>query len=79
MTWINRVLNSARTIFHRSRVESDMRTEMEFHIHTHAEQLMREGMPAEEAVRRARVEFGSVESHKEECRASMGVRGAESR
>jgi putative ABC transport system permease protein len=51
-----------------------MRTEMEFHIHTHAEQLMREGMPAEEAVRRARVEFGSVESHKEECRASMGVR-----
>jgi hypothetical protein len=64
MTWISRIRKSARTILHRSRLESEMQTEMEFHIRAHAEELMRDGMSPEKALRRARIEFGSVESHK---------------
>src|SRR3954454_19984595 len=74
MTWISRIKKSARTILHRSRLENEMQTEMEFHIQAHAEELMREGTSPEAALRRARIEFGSLESHKEECRASRGVR-----
>jgi hypothetical protein len=74
MTWISRIGKSAQAILHRSRLENEMQTEMEFHIEAHAEELIREGMSAEEARRRARIEFGSVEGHKEECRASAGVR-----
>src|SRR3954447_14721177 len=74
MTWISRIGNSARTILHRSRLENEMQTEMEFHIQSHAEELVREGLSPEEALRRARIEFGSVESHKEGCRASVGMR-----
>jgi hypothetical protein len=28
----------------------------------------------DEAMRRARIEFGGMEMHKEECRASLGLR-----
>ncbi len=74
MGWISKVRRSARNILHRSRLESEMQAEMEFHIQAHTEQLVREGMSPEEALRRARIEFGSLERHKEECRASVGVR-----
>jgi len=42
----------------RSRMESEMDRELRFHIEAYAEDLMRSGMACEEAMRRARVEFG---------------------
>jgi putative ABC transport system permease protein len=74
MKWTSKVRKLFRTIVRRSTVESDMQTEMDFHIQSHAEELMRDGVPADEALRRARIEFGSQERYKEDCRESLGMR-----
>src|SRR6266481_2039091 len=57
----------------RSRMESEMDAEMRFHIEAYAEDLIRSGVPREEAMRRARIEFGGIERAKEECRDARGV------
>ena len=57
----------------RSRMESEMDAELRFHIETRAEDLMRSGRTREEAMRRARIEFGGVERVKEEGREARGV------
>jgi len=36
--------------------------------------LARSGVPRQEALRRARIEFGGIERAKEECREARGVR-----
>jgi predicted permease len=55
-------------------LESEMETEVRFHIESHAADLVRTGIPQREALRRARIEFGGVESHKDAMRASLGLR-----
>jgi putative ABC transport system permease protein len=62
-----------RGIFGLARVQSEMETELEFHLETRAEELMREGVPREEALRLARLEFGGVERTKEECLEARGA------
>ena len=62
-----------RAILGRSRMESEMDTELKFHIDAYAEDLIREGVPRTQATRRARVEFGGIERAKEECRDARGV------
>src|ERR1051325_3084719 len=57
----------------RSRMESDMDAELRFHIEAFAEELVRSGVPRQEALRRARIEFGGIERAKEECRDARGV------
>jgi putative ABC transport system permease protein len=57
----------------RGSVEREMDAELRFHIETRAEELMHEGLPREEAMRRARLEFGGLERAKEECRESRGI------
>jgi putative ABC transport system permease protein len=54
-------------------MESEMDSELRFHIEAFAEDLIDTGVPREEAVRRARVEFGGVERVKEEGREARGV------
>jgi len=54
-------------------MESEMDAELRFHIEAAAEDLVRGGVPPQEALRRARVEFGGMERTKEECRESRGV------
>ncbi len=58
----------------RARFEDAMRDELRFHIDAYTDDLSRSGVPLEEARRRARVEFGAVESMKEDCRRSRGLR-----
>ena len=55
-----------------------MDAELHFHLEAFAEDLVRRGVPREEALRRARIEFGGVERTKEECREARGVRFVES-
>jgi predicted permease len=55
-------------------MEREMEQELRFHIESYAADLMKQGVPREEAMRRARIEFGGLEMHKEECRASLGLR-----
>ncbi len=45
-----------------------MDAELRFHIEAYAEDLVRTGIPRDEAMRRARIEFGGIERAKEECR-----------
>ena len=62
-----------RSTVRRSRMESEMDAELRFHIETRAEDLIRCGVSREEAMRRARMEFGGIERVKEEGREARGV------
>ncbi len=73
MTLWSRFRSWLRTTVRRSHVESDMGAELRSHIETYADDLMRTGISPEEALRRARIEFGGIERVKEECREARGV------
>lgn len=62
-----------RGLFRRSQIEADMADEFRHHLELRTEDLMREGFPPEEAARRARIEFGHVDSHKTDARQSRGL------
>jgi predicted permease len=68
-----------RNILRRERVESEMDAELRFHIEQRADDWMRDDaaragtMTREEALRRARLEFGAVDKAKEECREARGA------
>ncbi len=67
-----------RAMLRRSRMEREMDAELRFHIEAFAEDLVRSGVSREEALRRARMEFGGIEGTKEECREARGVNAIES-
>lgn len=69
----NRLRSWLGATLRRSRMESEMDAELRFHIQEHAEDLTRKGVPQQEAMRRARLEFGAIERAKEECREARGV------
>jgi len=54
-------------------MERDMDEEMRFHIEAHAAELVKRGVPQKEALRRARLEFGGVETAKSQCRDAIGI------
>jgi len=55
-------------LFRRKRLDRQLDAELAFHIENRARDLARSGVPATEAGRRARLEFGGYESVKEDCR-----------
>src|SRR5438046_2128346 len=69
----NRFVSWLRAVTQRSRMEGEMDAELRFHIEAFAEDLVRSGVPREEALRRARIEFGGIVSAKEECRGARGI------
>ena len=52
----------------RERFEDGLDEEVRFHLDAYAEDLVRYGMPEREAVRRARLHFGSIAGMKDDCR-----------
>jgi putative ABC transport system permease protein len=54
-------------------MESEMDSELRFHIEAYAEDLVGTGVPRQEAMRRARLEFGGIDRAKEECREARGA------
>ena len=55
-------------------MEREMSDEWQFHLARRAEDLVqRHGLSPDEARRRARVEFGSIEKYKEQSRESLGL------
>jgi putative ABC transport system permease protein len=69
----NQLRSWLQTTFGRARMESEMDTELRFHTEAFADDLVRNGVPREEAMRRARLEFGGIDRAKEECREARGV------
>src|SRR5438477_3000445 len=62
----------AARFLHRSQTENEMEEELRSHIERRADDLERSGLDRIEAERRARLEFGSTERFKEECREAIG-------
>jgi predicted permease len=62
------------SLFTRDQVESGIEAELRSHIELRTEDLERTGLTPAEALRRARVEFGGIEKHKEDIRQSIGLR-----
>ncbi len=61
----------------RDRFEDTLDEEVRFHLEACTEELVRAGVPRREAARRARVQFGSIESAKDDCRGARGLRLAD--
>ena len=66
-----------RALFRRGAVEAELDEELRFHLERQVEVYLRAGLPRDEAVRRARLEFGGLEQVKEECRQARGVSAVE--
>ena len=74
MSALSRLRSLWTALRRRSEFESEMDEEFAFHREERARELMRRGVPRREAVRRARLEFGSEPHFKEEARAARGLR-----
>ena len=61
----------------RERFEDALDEEVRFHLDAYTQDLISAGVPKAEAVRRARIHFGSVESAKDDCRQARGLRLAD--
>jgi predicted permease len=66
-SWLKWITNGRR-------LESEMETEVRFHLQSYAADLVRKGMSQQEAMREARIKFGGIESHKDAMRAAVGIR-----
>ena len=73
MIFWSRLRSWLRATGHRARMESEMDAELRFHIEALAADLVRSGLSRQEALRRARLEFGAIERVKEEGREARGV------
>jgi putative ABC transport system permease protein len=73
MTFWSRLRSWSQAMFKRTRMESEMDAELRFHVEAFAEDLVYRGVSREEAMRRARIEFGGIERVKEEGREARGV------
>src|SRR5690348_1048721 len=73
MKLLSSLRSVSSTLFRRSRLERDMDEELRSHIAERADDLMRSGLSRAEAQRRARIEFGGYQKHKEEIRESLGA------
>ncbi len=63
-----------RSLVRRPELESDMDDEIRFHLEARTADLVARGVPAKEAAREARLEFGPVAAHKDGMRSALGLR-----
>ncbi len=78
LAWPGRLVRRLRSLLRRRNVEREMADEMRFHLEMEAAELERRGLPPAAARRRARLEFGALEAHKESGRDARGTRAVES-
>jgi predicted permease len=63
-----------RAVTRGTEVDAQVDEELRFHIESYVGDLMRSGIPREEAMRRAKAELGSIAAGKENCRQAWGSR-----
>ena len=71
---LSKLMTGMRALLWKSRVESELDEEMQFHLEKEIEKNLDRGMTAEEAHFSALRSFGAVDQLKEECRDARGVR-----
>lgn len=74
ITALTRALRHLRAALRRSRLDDDLREEMAQHAEWRAQALVDEGLPAEEARRRAAIAIGNVTRLREDARDMWGFR-----
>ncbi len=62
-----------RALFRRHQLDGELDAELRFHVEREAEKLAAEGLPREEALRRARLAFGGMERIKDDTRDARGI------
>jgi putative ABC transport system permease protein len=67
------LLYRLRALFQRNTVEGELDEELRFHTERQMQARMKSGLTREEAMRRARMDFGGLDQVKEECREARGV------
>lgn len=67
------LLYRVRAIVRRSTMERELDDELRFHVERAAERFVASGLTRDEALRRARREFGGLDQIKEECRDARGT------
>jgi putative ABC transport system permease protein len=70
---LNDLLFRLRALFRRDAMDAEMDEELRSHFENQVEKLVASGLPRQEAVRRARIEFGGYEQLREDCRDARGV------
>lgn len=68
-----RWLSLFRVLTRRRDFEDGMSEELRFHVEQYVDELVRSGMSPEKAARLARMEFGSLDTVKEDCREQLGL------
>jgi len=71
------VLYRLRALLGRAAVEAELDEELRFHLERQEEKYRRQGLPAADARRRARLDFGGGDAVREACRDARGTRWLE--
>ena len=69
-----RLRSFLRALTRRQRFEDTLSEELRFHLDAYADDLIEKGLSRRDAYRQARVQFGSVERVRDECRQARGLR-----
>ena len=69
-----RLRSFVTAVARREQFEDTLSEELRFHLDAYADDLIEKGLSRQEAYRRARVHFGSVERVRDECRQARGLR-----
>lgn len=70
----HRVLRWLNDVLARRRIERELDAELDFHLQSRADELEAQGLDRAEALRRARIELGMLELHRDGVRAARGLR-----
>ncbi|MBV8675174.1 MAG: ABC transporter permease [Acidobacteriaceae bacterium] len=74
MSLSSRIRTWWRAVTRRTELNDQLDEELRFHIESYAEDLIRGGVPGEQALLRAKAEMGSIAARRENCRDAWGTR-----
>jgi putative ABC transport system permease protein len=73
MRWTRSIIERARALLERERMDADMAEELRFHLDQETGKNLRAGMRPEEARRKALIAFGGLDRFSEETRRERGI------
>src|ERR1700722_6996910 len=74
MSLATRVATWWKAVTRQEQLNDEIEDELSFHIEAYANDLIRSGLPREEALQRARAELGGLAAQRENCRQAWGTR-----